>query len=113
MNFEHMVISLEDMPWQQAGPNCRMKEVVSGRQRLRLVEFQKGFEEEGWCEKGHVGYVVEGRLDIEFPDQTVSARIGDAVVIPAGYETRHRAHVIGESVQFVLFECGSSDGASC
>lgn len=104
MNLDQMVVALDNVAWQQAGPNCRMKEVLSGGQRLRLVEFQKGFEEEGWCEKGHVGYVVEGRLDIEFSDKTVPARIGDAIFIPAGHETRHRAHVVDDVAQLILFE---------
>jgi quercetin dioxygenase-like cupin family protein len=110
--MDHIVISFADLPWQQAGPNRRMKEIVRGRQQLRQVEFQKGFKEDGWCESGHVGYVVEGTLDIEFPAQTVRAKAGDGVWIPAGYETRHRAHVVGESAQLILFEDIASDGNS-
>lgn len=110
--MNHIVISFADVPWQRSGPSCRIKEIVRGRQQLRLVEFQKGFEEDGWCEKGHVGYVVEGTLSIEFPDQTVSAKAGDGVWIPAGHQTRHRAHVVGDSAQLILFENVSSDGES-
>ncbi len=81
-----------------------MKELVRGQQQLRLVEFQKGFQEHGWCEQGHVGYVVEGTLNIEFPDRTVPAHVGDAVLIPAGHQARHRAQVVGESAQLIFFE---------
>ncbi len=110
--MEHLVLSFADVPWQQSGPHCRIKGIVRGQQQLRLVEFQRGFKEDGWCEKGHVGYVLEGTLDIEFPDQTVSAKAGDGVWIPAGYETRHRAHVVGESAQLILFENFISDDQS-
>lgn len=112
MSTSPLVIPFHEIDWQTVGPYCRVKVLSSGQQQLRLVEFQKGFEEEGWCEKGHIGYVVEGSLEIEFPDQTVSAQAGDAILIPGGHPTRHRAHVIGESVQLLLFEDRPSEEAS-
>jgi ribosomal-protein-alanine N-acetyltransferase len=107
-DFENLIgqcaISFAAMAWQEPVPYCRTKECVRGGRRIRLVEFQKGFEEYGWCEKGHVGFIVEGSLDIEFPEKTVQVKAGDGVWIPAGHETRHRAHVVGESVQLMLIE---------
>jgi len=110
--MDHLVLSFADVPWQQSGPNCRIKEIVRGQQQLRLVEFQRGYEEDGWCEKGHIGYVLEGTLDIEFPEKTVRTKAGDGVWIPGGHDTRHRAHVVGESAQLILFENIAGGGES-
>ena len=86
------------------GACCRVKEIAREDQRFRLVEFQTGFEEDGWCEKAHVGYVLEGTLRIDLPDQTLQAKAGDVLWIPAGHETRHRAEMISEAVRLILFE---------
>ena len=99
-----VVVAFNDLSWEVVGPFCRMKRIVRGNKQVRLVEFQNGFEEDGWCENGHVGFVLQGNLNIQFPDRMVSANEGDVVWIPPGFETRHRAHVLGESVQLVLFE---------
>lgn len=102
--IDQVVVALSGEPWEDAGPCCRVKRIVRGTQQIRLVEFQKGFEEDGWCEYGHAGFVLQGAINIQFSNQTIAANEGDVVWIPAGYDTRHRAHVIGESVQLVLFE---------
>jgi quercetin dioxygenase-like cupin family protein len=37
---------------------------------LRLVTYSTGFKADHWCAKGHIVYVVSGRLVIEYEDET-------------------------------------------
>jgi quercetin dioxygenase-like cupin family protein len=39
-----------------------------GDVRVRLVEYTAGYVADHWCSKGHIIYVVEGRLDTELAD---------------------------------------------
>jgi hypothetical protein len=37
--------------------------VINGK-KIRLVEFTKEFIGPDWCKKGHIGYIVEGQLEL-------------------------------------------------
>ena len=67
---------------------AKYKVFQQGNRRLRLVEFTKGFTEPHWCTKGHIGYVLEGELDIDFAGDVVRFSAGDGLFIPEGQETR-------------------------
>ena len=47
-------------------PGARHKVVGRGGKRLRLVELTPAFVDPEWCLKGHIRYVMEGILEIEF-----------------------------------------------
>jgi len=72
--------------------------------RLRLVEFTKEFIEPDWCTKGHIGYVLEGQMDVDFAGHVVHFSAGDGLFIPAGEEARHKATVITDLVKLILVE---------
>ncbi len=88
--------------------------VISGAQyksfqkegvQLRVVEFFDDFEEIDWCQKGHIGYVLEGRLQIDFDGQIIEYRVGDGIWITEGENDQHKARVPkGESAKLILFE---------
>jgi len=71
--------------------------------RLRLVEYSSEFEPH-WCERGHVGQILEGRFQIEFNDGTEVFKAGDGVAIPDGPEHRHRATVLSGIVRALFVE---------
>jgi quercetin dioxygenase-like cupin family protein len=72
---------------------------------MRLVELQRGFVEEEWCAREHTGYVLEGRMTVEFAgDERVEFGAGDGIDIPAGPEHGHKASPLTERVVMVLFE---------
>ena len=57
-----------------------------GTCRVRILEFSPGYCADDWCDKGHVFYVIEGVLLIDFRDETsqsfptgMSGYIPDAV----------------------------------
>jgi quercetin dioxygenase-like cupin family protein len=57
-----------------------------------------------WCEKGHVGYILEGEFEIEFDNTTHVFRQGDGLFIPDGAEHRHRARVLSDVVRAIFVE---------
>ncbi|MHC4707131.1 MAG: hypothetical protein ACYS8I_08610, partial [Planctomycetota bacterium] len=47
---------------------CAMTE---GGRKLRLVEFSKEFVEPDWCSRGHIGYVLEGQMEVNFDGKVI------------------------------------------
>jgi quercetin dioxygenase-like cupin family protein len=92
------------MPWQQPTAGVRFKAYDRDGQRLRLAEFSKDFVEPDWCTKGHIGYVLQGRMEVDFHGQLVTFRAGDGLFIPPGSEHGHKARVLRERVRVILVE---------
>ena len=93
------------MNWESLAPGDRHKAYVEGNQRIRLVEVSDEHVAEDWCDKGHIGYVLEGRISIDFNGRTITFNEGDGIFIPKGEENRHKAKVAkGEKVLMILFE---------
>ena len=97
-------IDFAAMAWDAPAPGVRAKVYERGGRRLRLLELSGDFVEPGWCTKGHIGYVLEGRLEIRFGDGPVVFAPGDGLFIPLGEEHRHRARVLAGPVRLVLVE---------
>lgn len=92
------------IPWEEPGPGVRFKAVIRGGKRLRLVEFTSEFIEYDWCFKGHIGYVLEGEMEINFPHGTERFSAGDGIFILGGETEKHKASVIGPSATLILVE---------
>ncbi len=60
-------INFSELPWEEQSVGFRSKVIIRGGRKLRLVEFTDEFVERGWCEKGHIGYVLDGEFEIAFP----------------------------------------------
>ena len=95
-------IDFNELDWQSPLPKLRAKVHEQDGRRLRLVVFEPGFVEPDWCRRGHIGYVVSGEADIEFPDHTERFRPGDGLFIPA--DTPHLLTVPGDAVTLVLVD---------
>jgi hypothetical protein len=96
-------VAFEALTWQPMAPGARNKVIERDAKRLRLVELTPVFVDPVWCLKGHIGYVVEGVLEIEFEARTERARAGDGLLIRAGAE-RHRAKAVSPVTRLVLVE---------
>ena len=75
----------------------------SGR-KLRLAEFTRAFVEHQWCTKGHIGYVLEGEMEVDFHGKVVTFRGGDGLFIPPGEPHKHKATVLTDSARVILVE---------
>lgn len=94
-------IAFAELEWIEGSPGVREKRVVRDGRVFRLVEFSPPFLEDGWCEKGHSGFVVSGRFEIESEAGSGTLSAGDGFSIGAG--RKHRA-VIDCPVTLFLIE---------
>ena len=97
-------VPLETMPWVTAAPGVRFKLYRQGDRQIRLAEFTGEFVEPDWCKKGHIGYVLEGRLELDVNGQAVVFHPGDGIFIPAGEPHKHIAKTLTDVVKIILVE---------
>jgi len=97
-------IAFGSLSWESLAPAARQKVFRHGDSSLRLVEFDREFVEPDWCTRGHIGYVLEGELDVDFDGAVIRYVAGDGVFIPAGIDHRHKAKVVSDVVRLVLVE---------
>jgi hypothetical protein len=83
-------VDFDSMAWESPMPGVRQKVYRFESRILRLVEYSRGMAPH-WCERGHIGHVVQGRISIEFLQGVELFDSGDAVFIPSGPEHVHRA----------------------
>lgn len=91
------------LEWETPMPGVRQKAAVRGGKKLRFVEYTREMPEH-WCKKGHIGCVIDGRLEVEFQDGVHVFGPGDGVLIPAGEAHRHKARALTDVVRAVFVE---------
>ena len=96
-------VDFETIPWDSPIEGMRQKVHRAGSRQLRLVEYSKALPAH-WCEKGHIGYVLQGQIEIRFDGQTQVYGPGDGVFIPDGPEHRHLGTVLSDTVTLVFVE---------
>jgi quercetin dioxygenase-like cupin family protein len=97
-------VDFESIPWETPASGVKFKAYEQNGRKLRLVEFAKEFVEHDWCTKGHIGYVLEGQMEIDFDGEKVVFGLGDGIFIPAGEEHKHKARVLTDVVRVFLVE---------
>ena len=97
-------IPFGSMTWDTPAAGVRSKAHAEGGRRLRLLELGPEFVEPEWCQKGHIGYVLEGELEIDFGGRLVTFRAGDGLWIPPGDAHKHKARALTERVVLILVE---------
>ena len=83
-------VDFDSIAWQSPMPGVRDKVYRVGARVLRLVEYSREMTPH-WCERGHIGHIIQGSVSIEFTHVTERFDSGDAVFIPPGREHAHRA----------------------
>jgi quercetin dioxygenase-like cupin family protein len=97
-------VDFEALEWQHLLPGARAKVHRDGSKQLRLVEFTAEFVEPDWCEKGHIGFVLSGTLEIDFRDQVILYPDGSGILIPPGPLSAHKARSVTPVVRLLLVE---------
>ena len=83
----------------------RQKSVSDVSRRLRTVELTPEFVELDWCRKGHVGYVLEGELELTFPDGPRCFAAGQAFMLAGDDEAdKHRARSISPRTVLLIVD---------
>ncbi len=104
--MEKCKVDFESLPWESSMAGVKSKTYKRDKRQLRLVEFTREFVEPDWCTKGHCGYVLEGKLQIDFNGETVVFIPGDGIFIPEGEGNKQSARVLTEVVKVILVEDG-------
>jgi quercetin dioxygenase-like cupin family protein len=97
-------VLFDSLDWQALIHGARFKAFRSGGKQLRLVEFTDEFVEPEWCEKGHIGFVIQGELEIDFHGKLVRYPEGSAILIPTGTGNGHKARSVSAVTQLFLVE---------
>ena len=97
-------VDFDSIEWQSPLAGVRFKAFVQGDRRMRLVEYTSDFVEPDWCTKGHIGYVIEGRFEIDFDGKVIEYGPRDGIFIPQGEEHKHKARILSETAKVFLVE---------
>jgi quercetin dioxygenase-like cupin family protein len=97
-------INFKSMNWETHAAGVRMKVHRGDEMQLRLVEFGKEFVEPDWCKRGHIGYLLEGKLEVNFNGTLEIFEPGDGVFIPPGEEHKHVGRVLTDKVKLIFVE---------
>lgn len=105
MITQNYLIEFEHMDWHHVDAGIRQKEISRDGKRMRLVEFRHRSIENDWCQKGHIGFVIEGSMTINFNGTRKAYTSGNALWIDPGEPNRHRIEMAeNESVTLFLIE---------
>jgi quercetin dioxygenase-like cupin family protein len=102
--MEQRRINFDSLGWESQLPGARYKAFQRGGTMVRVAEYTRDFVAPDWCTDGHVGYVLEGELDIDFDGEVVRFSAGDGLFIPEGEESRHKPTAVSDVVRVVLVE---------
>jgi quercetin dioxygenase-like cupin family protein len=98
-------VEFDKTPWVAGlAAGARYKVFKQGGRQIRMVEFSRGYVEPDWCRKGHIGYVHEGHMEIDFNGTLVAYKAGDGLFIPPGEKNKHRLHVLSDKVVIMMVE---------
>jgi len=103
-DMEKCKVDFKSLHWETPTIGARFKAYQKDKRRLRLVEFSKEFIEPDWCRKGHIGFVLDGEMEIDFDGEVVHFGPGDGLFIPAGETNKHMARVLTDVVKLILME---------
>jgi len=90
--------------WEESDVGVRFKAYQQAGKRVRLAEFAREYSEPDWCTKGHIGYVLEGQIEIDFNGKTFVFGPGDGLFIPAGSQHKHKARTLTDKAKIILVE---------
>ena len=95
-------IDFSKIDWTSKLKGARAKIARAEGKQLRVVEFDQDLVEPDWCRLGHVGYILEGEMEIDFKGEVETYRPGDGFIIPAG--RKHMASVPQGVCRLILIE---------
>ncbi len=98
-------ILFNNLEWEKPSTGVELKIVSDGTRSIRLLRFYDDFIENEWCTNGHVGYVLDGEMSVDFNGRLEHYRKGDGLWIEDGVESKHKALIAkGKYVELILFE---------
>jgi len=77
-------VPFDELEWTDDAPGIRAREAEVEGARWAVVEYGEGASRDDWCEEGHCGYVISGRIEYQFDDgrEPLRASEGEAFLLP-------------------------------
>jgi quercetin dioxygenase-like cupin family protein len=97
-------VDFQSIAWEHGRPGVHFKVYCEGSRQIRLVEFATSEGDPHWRELGHIGYVLEGGLDIKINGEVFSIAAGDGLFIPPGDASAHRGVCITPGTRLLMVE---------
>ena len=97
-------INFDELEWENSATGARFKAFRQKGRQIRLVEFTKDFVELDWCVKSHIGFILEGELEIDFGGEVINYGTGQGIFILNGETNIHKAHSVTPLVKLILVE---------
>jgi len=105
MDLIENLLKFGDLEWDKPHVGVEQKFYSDGKTRIRLLRFYDDFVEEHWCTKGHIGYVLDGEMTIDFNGELKNYQKGDGLWIVKGEQSKHKVLIEkGKHVELLLFE---------
>ena len=92
------------IPWEIPAKGARFKSYKQNGKQVRLVEFTDELVETDWCTKGHIVYILEGKLEVNFNGNVVVFNKGDGLFILAGEKDKHIGKALTKVVKMIFVE---------
>lgn len=102
--MEQYKIDFTSIPWENPANGVRFKAYKRNGKQVRLVEFTDEFVETDWCTKGHIVYILEGKLEVNFDGNVVVFNTGDGLLIPAGEKDKHKGKALTKVLKMIFVE---------
>ncbi len=102
--MEQCKIDFNSIPWEIPAEGVRFKVYKQDGKQVRLVEFTDKFVEADWCTKGHIVYILEGQLEVNFNGNIVKFNKGDGLFIPVGEKDKHIGRALTKIVRMLFVE---------
>jgi quercetin dioxygenase-like cupin family protein len=103
--MKDVLINFSDLDWDQSKKGVFQKVYAKGNNQMRLLRFDDTSKEENWCTNGHIGYVLEGEMHVDFDGILKVYKKGDGLWIEEGLHEKHRVFIKkNEFVELILFE---------
>lgn len=102
--MEQCKIDFTSIPWEIPAKGARFKAYKQNGKQVRLVEFTDELVETDWCTEGHIVYILEGQLEVNFNGNVVVFNKGDGLFIPAGEKDKHIGKALTKVVTMIIVE---------
>lgn len=102
--MEQCKIDFNSIPWEIPADGVRFKAYKQKGKQVRLVEFTDQFVETDWCKKGHIVYILEGTLEVNFDGNVVVFKAGDGLCIPEGEKDKHMGKALTKVLKMIFVE---------
>ena len=99
------LINFKKLNWEKPQKGVEQKVYSDGTVKMRLLRFLDNFVEDEWCLKGHIGFVLNGEMKIDFNGEIKNYNKGDGIWINEGPDSKHKVIIEkGNQIELILFE---------